>query len=141
LEYRSSKPLRANERALIDLILSLDTRYPNTLIVVEGKRDVRILRNLGIKSRIVKTQTKMTRDELIDSIAQEVGETGEVLILTDFDSEGTELAKYLQTSLELHKVKIMEGLRIRIRNLMGNWRCIEEMVALFKREDSPAPSG
>ncbi len=141
MEYRSNKPLRANEKHLIDLIQSLDTKYPNTLIVVEGRRDVRVLRNLGIKSRIVKTQTKKTRDQLVDSIAQEVGNTGEVLILTDFDSEGTELAKYLQTSLELHKVKTMEGLRIRIRNLMGNWRCIEEMVALFKREDSPAPSG
>lgn len=140
MEYRSEKPLRDNERHLIELLQSLDTKYPDLLIVVEGNRDIQILRNLGVKTRILKSQTRMTRSELIEQIASEVGTRMELLILTDFDAEGDDIAAYLKKGLEHHKVRILDGLRIRIRNLMGNWRCIEEMVALFKRIDSPEPS-
>lgn len=106
---------------------------------MEGDRDVKILRNLGVRARTIKTQTQLRRTQLIDLIAAEASDGKQVLILTDFDEEGTEIAAYLQKDLELHKVKILDGLRIRVRNLMGNWRCIEEMVALFKRSDSPEP--
>ena len=140
MDYRSDKPLRDNERNLIELLQSLDEKYPNLLIVVEGKRDVQILRNLGVNARIVMTQTRRTRDQLIDYIASQAADSKEVLLLTDFDAEGSEIAAYLKKGLEHHKTRILDGLRYRIRNLMGNWRCIEEMVALFKRFDSPEPS-
>lgn len=140
MDYRSDKPLRDNERSLIELLQSLDEKYPNLLIIVEGKRDVQILRNLGITASIIMTQSKMTRTQLIDHIALQATNDKEVLILTDFDAEGSEIEIYLKKGLEHHKTKILDGLRLRIRNLMGNWRCIEEMVALFKRFDSPEPS-
>ena len=140
MEFRSEKPLRDNERSLIELLQSLDTKYPGILIIVEGQRDVRILRNLGVRLKIIKTQTQQTRIQLIDHIVAEAGPDKEVLILTDFDAEGSELAIFLKHRLEPHRIKILEGVRVRIGNLMGNWRCIEEMVALFKRADSPEPS-
>ncbi len=140
MEFRSDKPLRDNERSLIELLQSLDSKYPDLLLVVEGQRDERVLRNLGVMSKIIKTQTQQTRTQLVDHIVAEAGCEKDVLILTDFDAEGSEIALFLEHGLELHRVKILEGVRIRIRNLMGNWRCVEEMVALFKRVDSPEPS-
>ena len=133
--------MRDNERILIDIFTSLDTEYPNLFIIVEGKRDERVLRDLGVKSKIIKTQSGKQRKVLVEKIAHLVGQKGQVLILTDYDDEGIELQKYIEQELELHKIKILRRLRKQIRKAMGNWRCIEEIVALFKRKDSPEPKG
>ncbi|MDF1538854.1 MAG: hypothetical protein P1Q69_08125 [Candidatus Thorarchaeota archaeon] len=141
MDYRSAKPLRENERALLKILVDVPQKYNPLLIVVEGKRDVRLLRNLGVTAPMIKTQTNKTREQLVDYIVQEAGQKGNVLILTDFDAEGIEICKALESLLEGRKVRILKRVRIKIRSLMGNWRCIEEMVALFKRKDSPEPVG
>ena len=140
MEYRSEKPLRDNERTLVKILTSLDEKYGPVVIVVEGKRDVRILRDLGISSPIIKTQTQATRNQIVDQIVKQANGHMKVLILTDFDNEGIEIARFLESTLEIQKIPTLKGLRLRIRNAMGNWRCIEELVALFKRKDSPEPS-
>jgi 5S rRNA maturation endonuclease (ribonuclease M5) len=135
----SSRGLRENEKSLIKLIQKLDN-YEGLLIVVEGKRDEHILRSLGMRAPIVKTQQRLPRPELLDEIASRAGREGQVLILTDFDEEGIEICKFIEKGLEPKRIKVLQGLRFEIRKAMGNWRCIEEMVALFKRKDSPEPS-
>jgi 5S rRNA maturation endonuclease (ribonuclease M5) len=135
----SSRGLRENEKSLIRLIQKLDD-YDGIVVVVEGKRDERILRNLGLQAPIVKTQHGMPRPELLDDIASRAGKDGQVLILTDFDEEGIEICRFIESGLEPKRIKVLQGLRFDIRKAMGNWRCIEEMVALFKRKDSPEPS-
>ena len=132
--------LRDNERSLIDLMQDLDRKYENILIVVEGKRDVRVLRDLGVKSPIIRTQLQNSRVQLAEDIAKQAGGK-EVLILTDFDREGVEICKFIEQELEIRKIRVLRRLRLQIRKLMGNWRCIEEMVSLFKRKDSPEPTG
>jgi 5S rRNA maturation endonuclease (ribonuclease M5) len=104
---------------------------------VEGKRDVTVLRNLGLKAPIIKTQSKLSRYQVIEQIVAKAGEKGRVLILTDFDQEGKEICRYIERELEPTGVKTLKGVRLRVRKLMGNWRCIEELVSLFKRRDSP----
>ncbi len=141
MEYRSERPLRDNERALLDILKGLDRKYDPLLVIVEGKRDIRVLRNLGVTAPMIKTQTEKTREELVDYIVDEVEEKGNILILTDFDAEGIEIRKTLERHLEVRKVRILKRVRWQIRKLMGNWRCIEEIVALFKRSDSPEPAG
>ena len=139
LEYRSAKPLRDNERILVDILSSLEEKYKSILVVVEGKRDERVLRNLGFTGKVIRTQTQSTRVQVTDQITFERNPESQVLILTDFDNEGIQIAKFLEQELELRKVPVLKGLRLRIRNVMGNWRCIEELVSLFKRKDSPEP--
>ena len=138
-ERKRKTMMRDNEKTLLDIFSSLDSDYPDLYVIVEGKRDERILRNLGVRSHIIKTQSGKQRSVLITEIIQLVGNNGQVLILTDFDQEGIELQKYIEMQLELHKIKILRRLRKRIRKVMGNWRCIEEIVAIFKRKDSPEP--
>jgi 5S rRNA maturation endonuclease (ribonuclease M5) len=138
-ERKRKTMMRDNEKILIDIFTSLDTEYPSLFIIVEGKRDERVLRDLGVKSKIIKTQSGRQRSVLVDGIVKFVEKQGQVLILTDYDDEGIELQKYIENELELHKIKILRRLRKKIRKAMGNWRCIEEMVALFKRKDSPEP--
>ena len=135
----SSRGLRENEKSLIKLIQKLDN-YEGLLVVVEGKRDEHILRSLWMRAPIIKTQHGLPRPDLIDDIASRAGSGGQVLILTDFDNEGIEICKFIEKGLEPKRIRVLQGLRFEIRKAMGNWRCIEEMVALFKRKDSPEPS-
>jgi 5S rRNA maturation endonuclease (ribonuclease M5) len=137
IEQRRSMKLRDNERSLLNLIQNLDSKYENLVVVVEGKRDVAVLRNLGLKAPIIRTQSKLPRYRVIEHIVEKVGVKGEVLILTDYDDEGKEICRYIEKGLEPTGVRTLKGVRLRIRKLMGNWRCIEELVSLFKRRDSP----
>ncbi len=135
----SSRGLRENEKSLIRLIQKLDD-FEGIVVVVEGKRDEHILRSLGLSVPIIRTQQRLPRPELLEDIADRAGRKGRVLILTDFDEEGIEICKFIEKGLEPRRIKVLQGLRFEIRKAMGNWRCIEEMVALFKRKDSPEPN-
>ncbi|UCH05759.1 MAG: hypothetical protein JSW05_06230 [Candidatus Thorarchaeota archaeon] len=134
------KRLRDNERALIDIIQKLDHDYESLLVVVEGKRDELVLRSLGLKAPIVKTQSGTPRQLFVDKLASATNQDRQVLILTDFDDEGSELCRLIEQELEVRRVRVLRRLRREIRKAMGNWRCIEELVALFKRKDSPEPT-
>lgn len=135
-----SRRLRDNERALINILQKLDHDYPHLLVIVEGKRDEKILRRLGLRAPIIKTQHGMPRQELLDEIVSEAGGKGKVLILTDFDEEGIEICRFIEKGLEPNRIRVLKRVRLQIRKAMGNWRCIEELVALFKRKDSPEPA-
>jgi 5S rRNA maturation endonuclease (ribonuclease M5) len=135
----SKRRLRDNERALIDIIQKLDHDYEGLLVVVEGKRDELVLRSLGLKAPIVRTQSGTPRQQFIDQLASGTGQERQVLILTDFDEEGNGLSRLIEQELELRRVRVLRRLRREMRKAMGNWRCIEELTALFKRKDSPEP--
>ncbi|MFX0108925.1 MAG: hypothetical protein ACFE7R_11615 [Candidatus Hodarchaeota archaeon] len=135
----SSRRLRDNERSLIKLIQNIDD-YDGILVIVEGKRDESILRSLGVQAPIIKTQHGAPRPELLEEIASKVGTGGQVLILTDFDDEGIEICRFIEKGLEPRRIRVRQRYRREIRKAMGNWRCIEELISLFKRRDSPEPT-
>lgn len=139
-DIRQRGKLQDNERELIDIIQSLDSKYENLFIVVEGKRDVLVLRNLGVKAPIFKTQSGLSRIDMSESLAKKAGIDGQVLILTDYDKEGKEVCKFIEKQLELTGTKVLKRERRMIRKYMGPWRCIEDLDSLFKRSDSPEAS-
>jgi 5S rRNA maturation endonuclease (ribonuclease M5) len=133
------KWLDDDQRELIDIIKELDTKYAPLLIVVEGLRDERVLRSLGVQSRIIRTQSGPSRPELIDVIVRELEPEFNVLILTDFDKQGKELNRYISQELEAHRIQPLRKVRRQIQKSMKHLRCIEELVTLFERLDSPEP--
>jgi len=140
IQQRQSRRLNDNERALIETIKSLDSKYDNLLVIVEGKRDATVLRNLGLEAPIIKTQTRIPRYKLIEKIVAAAGKDGQVLILTDFDVKGKEIYRFIEKELELSKTKNLKRERRMIRKYMDTWQCIEQLVSLFKRSDSPEAS-
>ena len=140
IEHRRTRRLNENERALIEFIQNLDSKYQNLIVVVEGKRDVTVLRNLGLEAPIIKTQTRLPRPELIEKIVTEAGKDGQVLILTDFDKKGKEIFRFIEKELELSGIKNLKRERRMIRKYMEDWTTIEQLVSLFKRSDSPEAS-
>lgn len=140
IEQRRSRRLNENELALIETIQTLDSKYENLIVVVEGKRDVSVLRNLGLKAPIIKTQTRLPRYRMVEGIVAKAGRNGQVLILTDFDQEGKEIYRFIEKGLELSGTKNLKRERRMIRKYMDTWICIEQLVSLFKRSDSPEAS-
>lgn len=129
------------EKALIDLLQTIDREYGLLVIIVEGRRDEEALRDLGITAEIVRTQSYMSRSELVDALAYLSDRNLSVLILTDYDEEGMEIAKHFEQELQVRKVKTLRRLRGKIRALMEDRLCIEDLHSLFKRDDSPEPAG
>ncbi|MFW9805364.1 MAG: toprim domain-containing protein [Candidatus Thorarchaeota archaeon] len=140
IEQQRLGRLTENERNLIETIQSLDSRYQNLLVIVEGKRDALVLRNLGLKAPIIKSQTGLSRPRLLNKILTHAGKDGQVLILTDFDKKGKEIYSFIETELELSGIKNLKRERRIIRKYMEHWTTIEQLVALLKKSDSPEAS-
>jgi 5S rRNA maturation endonuclease (ribonuclease M5) len=73
-----------------------DSRAPGTVVVVEGERDRRSLRRLGIDGTILLVH----RGRTISETAQLLAATARrVIVLTDWDTEGGHLAQRLKEFL------------------------------------------
>jgi 5S rRNA maturation endonuclease (ribonuclease M5) len=140
IELRRYRRMTEYERALVEFIQTLDEKYENLLVIVEGKRDVTVLRNLGLEAPIIQTQTRLSRFKLVEKIVAETGKDGQVLILTDYDKKGKEIYRFIEKELELGGVKNLKRERRMIRKYMEDWTTIEQLVSLFKRSDSPEAS-
>ncbi|MBS3793748.1 MAG: hypothetical protein KGY80_02560 [Candidatus Thorarchaeota archaeon] len=135
--WKSNEKLEEYEKKLIEILQTIDDTYGDFIIIVEGKRDEQLLRDFGVEAPIIRTQAGKSRFQLVEEIVRKADKGGKVLILTDFDSEGIEIAKSLSRALERYDVRVMRRLRLVIRKYMGPYRAIEELVALFKKRDFP----
>lgn len=109
------------------------------LLIVEGERDVDSLRTIGIKNNIVAVKScGKTIQEIIDEISSL---NKEIILLTDFDKRGRELAERLCKSLEGMKVKVnlkfwrelCELLGGDIKDIEGLTACLENLKKKVER--------
>ncbi|MEM2539467.1 MAG: toprim domain-containing protein [Candidatus Bathyarchaeia archaeon] len=75
------------------------------LLVVEGEKDARALREIGIMSDIIAVKS---RGKKLADIVDEIISAGsrEIILLMDFDRRGKELTKLLAKSLEAARIKV-----------------------------------
>ncbi|MHA1216297.1 MAG: hypothetical protein ACTSPX_03090 [Candidatus Thorarchaeota archaeon] len=130
---RIRKRLREEEESLLRLLRGLHVSYPGLVVVVEGRRDEEVLRDLGVEAPIRRMHLGRSIHEFVDELAQE--QPAAVLVLVDFDSEGRSLAKRIESALQQKRIQVEKRLRLQIRSLMGNLRCIEELVAVLHIAD------
>jgi len=76
--------------------LQSDSRTPGTVVVVEGGRDRRSLRRLGLQGTIVLVHRGRTISETAQFLE---GSARRVIVLTDWDTEGGHLAQRLKEFL------------------------------------------
>ncbi len=93
--------------------LELLSELKGRLVIVEGKRDESALRKLGLRNIMALNGTSPSA---VASGLFNSGMKGEVVILTDFDKEGRELAKELRRVLEAYKIKVNSRLRMELRS-------------------------
>lgn len=83
-------------------------------VVVEGTRDVRALRALGILGEIVTLHRGVSLFHLCERLA---ARHREVVILTDWDVRGGQLARRLRDGLAANGVRYDDDLRARVAHL------------------------
>ena len=83
---------------LIEKILEeLKEECKDKPIVVEGEKDVKALRKLGFKSKIITANKGISLTDFCDHIAQNYNE---IIILTDWDRKGGFLCSTIKKNLE-----------------------------------------
>jgi 5S rRNA maturation endonuclease (ribonuclease M5) len=132
--------LNVEERAetLIKLVEKLAEASKETAIIVEGRKDVIALRELGVTGKIICLQNS---GKALTNLVEEISDTqNSIIILTDFDSYGRELVGRLLSSLEENRVKtnlvfwrrIKSLVRHEIKDIEGLPRYMERLKSTLK---------
>ncbi len=94
-----------------DLISELTRLNSEIPVVVEGRKDVRTLREIGLKGEIL----RLGKGASVFSLCEDISKKYEkVIILTDWDRKGGQLAKLLREGLEANGVRYDDDIRARI---------------------------
>ncbi len=108
---------RQRKLEALEELTSLLEEAEAELVLVEGKRDEAALRALGFRGRMeVSSHVREIPHDTANRLAQQARR---VLILTDFDREGSSMAGRLSKLLEGESVVVDRGLRRRIGSVMG----------------------
>ncbi|MEM1514866.1 MAG: toprim domain-containing protein [Candidatus Bathyarchaeia archaeon] len=103
------------------------------LLIVEGEKDVVSLKTIGINSNIIAVKSnRKTLQEIIDELSSL---NREIILLTDFDRRGRELAERLYKSLEGMRAKVnlrfwrdlCELLSDDVKDIEGLIACLENL--------------
>jgi 5S rRNA maturation endonuclease (ribonuclease M5) len=73
-----------------------ESRSPGTVVVVEGERDRRSVRRLGLRGTVLLVHRGRTLSETAEHLSSTAGK---VILLTDWDTEGGHLAHRLKEFL------------------------------------------
>ncbi len=91
-----------------------DAAEPGTVTVVEGERDRRSLRRLGLSGAV----TVVHRGRPLSGTAHALAQARRVILLTDWDTEGGHLAQRLKEYLEAESVALDLDYRRRFARLL-----------------------
>jgi 5S rRNA maturation endonuclease (ribonuclease M5) len=104
---------------------------PGTVIVVEGERDRRSLRRLGVDGHIVLVHDGHSLAHVSQSLAKP---GSRVVVLTDWDTEGGHLAQKLREFLESERLSFDLDFRCRLaRVLRGEVVHVEGLAGWARR--------
>lgn len=124
----SLEELHAKIVAVIDALAETNEEAS---VIVEGERDVKALRALGLTGAIVTLHRGVSVFHLCEGLA---ADGGPVVILTDWDVRGGQLARHLRDGLAANGVKYDDDLRARLAALcQKDIKCVEDLAAHVER--------
>ncbi|ASJ02313.1 hypothetical protein A3L09_03095 [Thermococcus profundus] len=124
-----------NYKRFLELIDKL--REFEGAIVVEGPRDEVALRNLGVRAEVI----RLSRLPLAE-IALIASHYKNVMILTDFDRKGEELAKKLLSYLEGYPCRVDAETRKELRKIVKkDIKGVEDLYSLYVSVSGPQLEG
>jgi 5S rRNA maturation endonuclease (ribonuclease M5) len=92
---------------IIDILKELRELSLDSPIMVEGKRDEKALRDMGIMGKILKVQTSSSVLELCESVARDYKS---VILFTDIDSAGKRIGRLVKKYLTDKGVKVNDNI-------------------------------
>lgn len=99
---------------LEELVAELIERSASEPIIVEGSRDVRALRELGVEGIVKQVNTGIGIINFCEALA---AEHAKFIILTDWDRKGGQIAHHLQIGFESADVKYDSQIRAQMAML------------------------
>jgi len=132
LDRRSLNLLEKVKRLVEAVNASVDA------VLVEGARDERAVKGLGLTRPVYRVAGKRVKASLVYEVSAKL-KGCRVLVLTDFDEEGERLNQLLAVHLSKMGVAVEEGLRRRFNELLveAGLREVEELAVLFKSSWPP----
>ncbi|MDH7555769.1 MAG: toprim domain-containing protein [Candidatus Methanosuratincola sp.] len=109
----------------------------SSLVLVEGENDERALRMVRLKTPIITfCDSKMPRFEFVERIASGYARSS-VVILFDYDREGTNVAKRMTVELEEKGVRVERGLREKLGEILvrEGIRRVEEIPTILSKAE------
>ena len=125
-----SKWLKDKEEKIQEIISKLaEESDKGKLIIVEGKKDEQVLRELGVNGSIFKLKTG--GKSFLETTAEiEKLRVSEVILLLDFDRRGIEGTKRLKEDLEHARIKANTQLWQDLRHTVNREiHCIESLAS------------
>ena len=125
--------LKEKEEKISQVINALaEESTGGTPIVVEGKNDVEVLRELGIKGELICAKTG--GKSLLDVISEiEKTRTSEVILLLDFDRRGKQITNRIRHNLERGKKRVRLDFWLAFLSLAGkDVQCVEGLKAYWE---------
>ena len=125
-----STRLKEKEEKILQVLKALtEASAKGTPIIVEGKKDVKALRALGVTGTVLTVKTG--GKSFLDAVSEiEKTHVPEVILFLDFDRRGKEGTKRLKQSLERAKIKPNTKLWHKLAALTGKEiQCIESLTA------------
>jgi 5S rRNA maturation endonuclease (ribonuclease M5) len=117
----------------------LDDAHASALIVVEGKRDLSSLRELGVRTPATSLNLGLSMQDLVGAICESKGpfsgmpRPDPVIILTDWDRRGYRLSVSLRDACAHLGMRYDLDFRRRIALIAGRWvKDVESLPALLR---------
>jgi len=125
-----STRLKEKEEKILQVLKALaEASAKGKPIVVEGKKDVKALRTLGVAGAVLTVKTG--GKSFLDAVSEiEKMNVPEVILFLDFDRRGREGTKRLKQSLERAKIKPNIKFWRELAGLVGKEiQCVESLTA------------
>lgn len=122
-------------QSISDLIEKINEN--SSLVLVEGENDERALRMARLKTPITTfCDSKMPRFEFVERISRDYAGMS-VVILFDYDKEGTIAAKRMTVELEGKGVRVERGLREKLGEILvrEGIRRVEELPSILSKAE------
>ncbi len=116
---------------VLDILKRLKERDKNIPIIVEGGKDKKALRILGIPEPIIKIKKGDTIFHIIEALR---GKYQEVIVLTDWDRTGGRLAHRIKKACMANDITCNEEYRLElIKHLKKEIKDVESIPAFIER--------
>ncbi|MCK4445193.1 MAG: hypothetical protein KAW09_11655 [Thermoplasmata archaeon] len=112
---------------LENLIHELVQQNEEIPVIVEGRKDERTLRELGLKGELLRLNKGVSIFSMCESLSRRYDS---VILMTDWDRRGGQLAKLLREGLEANGVQFEDKFREKIAALTK--RDIKDVESLAK---------
>jgi len=123
--------LKEELEGVIDLLEKIKKEDKNIPVIVEGRKDMKALRSLGIERKIIKIKKGKSIFRIIEKLRKD---HDKVIILTDWDSSGGKLCYKIKKACKSNDIKYdIEYRKQMIKFLKKEVKDVESIPTFIKR--------